>query len=297
MTILNIQGGIGKNIAATAVVRAMKEAKPTEEIIILTAYPDVFDGNPHIHRIIEFGMGRYMYRDFIKDKNTNIFWHDPYFESSHVYEKKHLIDTWCSMFGIKYNKQLPQVFLTPREIEFYQKTIGVSEKPLMVIQANGGAENQAVKYSWARDIPEHVVNKVIEEFSPTNTIVVIGRDDQIKYHNTIHFTNTFRCVASLLLMSQKRLLIDSFAQHTCAALNLPSVVCWISNKPKVFGYKMHTNIQAAEYTKDVDCRLSVLTQYDFTGNPSEFPYNNEKEIFNVDEIISALKAQDNLKGV
>jgi hypothetical protein len=42
---------------------------------------------------------------------------------------------------------------------------------------------------------------------------------------------------SLLLVSQKRVLIDSCLQHAAAAaaLGLSSVVLWVGTSPKVFG--------------------------------------------------------------
>jgi hypothetical protein len=83
--------------------------------------------------------------------------------------------------------------------------------------------------------------------------------------------------------------MDSFAQHAAAALNKPSVVCWIANKPDVFGYDLHTNILPNKFTRKPELKHSYLQKFDISGNLIEFPYNNEKEIFNIDEIISSLK--------
>jgi hypothetical protein len=82
--------------------------------------------------------------------------------------------------------------------------------------------------------------------------------------------------------------LDSFAQHTAAALQKPSVVLWIANIPGQFGYEMHTNIVAAEPTVKTDIKNSVFTKYNIVGPPSEFPYNSEDEIFNEERIISAI---------
>jgi hypothetical protein len=42
-------------------------------------------------------------------------------------------------------------------------------------------------------------------------------------------------------------------------------------------------------TKAPDLRDSYLSKYNIGGNLNEFPYNDEKEIFNINEIIEALK--------
>lgn len=90
-------------------------------------------------------------------------------------------------------------------------------------------------------------------------------------------------------MSDKRLFIDSFAQHTAAALGLPSVVCWVANVPSQFGYDMHTNIMANEPTLEPELRNAVLSKYNTNGPETEFPYNNEEEIFDAETLIEALR--------
>jgi hypothetical protein len=80
--------------------------------------------------------------------------------------------------------------------------------------------------------------------------------------------------------------MDSFAQHVAAALNLSSVVLWVVNSPKVFGYNIHTNIIANPETKKSDIRASYLNKYNIGGELVEFPYDNETEIFNIGKIFA-----------
>ena len=78
-------------------------------------------------------------------------------------------------------------------------------------------------------------------------------------------------------------------QHACAAMDMPSVVCWIANSPKVFGYEKHTNILANEFTALPELRNSYLDRFNISGEEVEFPYRNENEIFQIDSIINAIK--------
>lgn len=84
--------------------------------------------------------------------------------------------------------------------------------------------------------------------------------------------------------------MDSFGQHAAAALNKPSTVLWVVNSPIVFGYNMHTNITANPETTTPELRNAYLGKYNIAGDPLEFPYNNESEIFNVDAVINSLKS-------
>jgi hypothetical protein len=289
MTILfNISGGIGKCIAATAVCEAIIKQYPDAKLIVGSAYPDVFIGNPFVYRTFMFGGVNYFYSDYVEGKDVKVFSHDPYLETAFIKREKHLIEIWCDLFGIKYNGEQPKVFLTQEEINFYSKKY-LSEKPVLALQTNGGAPDQQNKYSWARDIPDNVVLAVIEEFKKDYLIAHIRRDDQKAYQDTVSVTDNFRSVTSFLMMSQKRLLIDSFAQHTAAAFNLPSTVLWVVNDPKVFGYSIHDNIMANPETKEPDLKSSFLQKYDILGDLIQFPYNNQDEIFDIDTVIRSLK--------
>ena len=83
--------------------------------------------------------------------------------------------------------------------------------------------------------------------------------------------------------------MDSFAQHVAAGLGLPSTVCWITNKPVVFGYDMHDNLLANSFTKKAELRNAYLQAFNIGGDLLEFPYNTESEIFDSYKIIDSLK--------
>jgi hypothetical protein len=46
--IFQVDGGIGKSVAATAVCKAIKAQYPNDELIVVTGYPQVFICNPGI---------------------------------------------------------------------------------------------------------------------------------------------------------------------------------------------------------------------------------------------------------
>lgn len=287
--IFQINGGIGKAIMSTTVCKQIKKQYPDSQLIVISGYPEVFLNNPHVNRSFAFGETHYFYQDYIENKEFKFFGHDPYIETAHLSQSEHLVHTWCNMFGIeKPESTNPELFITNREKSFFSKKFE-SEKPILLLQTNGGAAQQELKYSWARDIPANTVKKVIKEFKDKYNIVHIRREDQIQYDDTFTVTDNFRSLAVLIELSDKRLLMDSFVQHAAAALNKPSTVCWVANKPIVFGHDLHDNILANFQTKNPELRNSYLQKYDISGNILEFPYNNEDEIFDVDKIIESIK--------
>lgn len=286
--IFGIDGGLGKSIMATAVLKAIKKQYKKANIMVSTAYPDVFINNPNVNKIITNTNNSGLYRDYIQNKEAKVFIGDPYSTSDYITESKHLIQIWCEMFGIEYNGEMPEMFLSKAEKQYYEPFYKLG-KPIMAIQPHGGALNQPLKYSWVRDIPVTIVEQVINRFKDDYAIVHIKREDQFMYANTIGALDNFRSIAILLTMSEKRLLIDSSAMHIATSLNLPSVVTWVGTSPKVFGYDMHTNILANEPTKPLDLSHSYYQKLPLFEDISKVPYNDLNEIFNINQIIENLK--------
>lgn len=286
--IFQINGGIGKSIAATAVCSAIKKQYPDSELIVLTGYPDVFAGNRKVNMILGHNELSYFYKNHIENRpDTLLFMHDPYLDTAFIQRRGHLIEVWCKMFGIRYNGEQPELFVNHKEKTSFGGLFQ-SPKPILLLQTNGGMPNQTDKYSWPRDLPFSVAQQVVNAFAATHNVVQMRRNDQPTLQNVYPVEAGFRQLLVLLLMSERRLFIDSFAQHAAAALGLPSVVCWIANVPSQFGYELHKNITANPPTLEPELRHSVLARYNTNGPEVEFPYNNDSEIFDVNQIIAAL---------
>jgi hypothetical protein len=289
--IFQISGGIGKCVAATAMLSSIKQQYPDSQLVIVSGYPEVFLNNPFVYRSFAFGQVQYFYQDFIENKEFVIMANDPYLATGHIKQNEHLIKTWTEMFNVPTpEKIVPQIHLTEREKTFYGQKF-TSDKPILLLQTNGGAEQQGVKYSWARDIPAYTVQNIIHEFKDAYNIVHIRREDQPAYEHTTTVTDNFRSLSVLISLSRKRLFMDSFAQHVAAGLGMASTVLWIANKPEVFGYDIHDNIVSNPFTVTPELKGAYLSKFNISGDLLEFPYNNESEIFDVDAIIKSIKKQ------
>lgn len=286
--VFTINGGIGKSVAATAVTKAIKKKYPDSKLIVLTGYPEVFSNSKYVDMAFAFGQEAYFYSKYVENQDVIFMANEPYNVTEHILCKEHLIETWCKMYDIPYNGEQPEIIINERERAFFKQKYQ-SDKPILLMQTNGGAAGQELKYSWARDIPKHIVERVVMEFGRDYNIVHCRREDQFSYDGTFSVTDSFKGMAVLCEMSEKRFLMDSFLQHTAAAMNKPSTVCWIANKPEVFGYSIHDNILANEFTAKPDLKFSVFSKFNIVGVLEEFPYNSEQEIFNEDRIIESLK--------
>lgn len=285
--IFDISGGLGKNILSTAVLKAIRKHYSKANIIVITSYPDVFINNPNVNRVVAHGTITNLYKDFIENKNTKVFIIDPYSTSDYITESKHLIEIWCDLCGVKYDGEQPEIVLSKGEKDYFAPFYKL-DKPILAIQPNGGAIEQPLKYSWTRDIPVETMNQVIDYFKKDYSIVHIKREDQFVYNNTIGALDSFRSIAVMLTMSEKRLLIDSSAMHIATALKLPSTVTWMGTNPKIFGYDMHTNIIANDPDMVTNLDNPYFQKYALFEDISRCPYSDLNKIYNTEDIIKAL---------
>jgi ADP-heptose:LPS heptosyltransferase len=285
--ICQIDGGIGKSIMFTAVLKAIRKQYKKANIIVVTGYPDVFISNPNVNKVLGFDQLSGIYAQYVMGKDAKVFVSDPYHTSDFITESAHLIKIWCELYGVEYNGEMPELFLLKAEKEYFEPFYRL-DKPILAIQTNGGAQNQPLKYSWTRDIPAPIVEQVIEHFKNDYAILHIKREDQITYPNTLQALDKFRSIAVLLSVSQKRLLIDSSAMHIATALKLPSTVAWVGTNPNVFGYEMHKNILANEPTREPNLQHPHYQKYLLFQDISTIPYNDLNEVFDASKIISSL---------
>lgn len=290
LIIFSCVGGHGKNILATAVIEAIKKEYPERKIIVLTAWHQAYYHNPNVYKFFNFdAIPNYFYDDYIKDKDVLVFQHDPYHTTDYIKKNKHLIEIWCDMYDIPYNREQPKLYINPREIEIVKDKIKPHlGKKIMIIHSNGGLPQQNVsKKSWARDLPQQNMVDIINHYKDKYRILHIRLDEQLQYDGVESLMLPLREIYASLLLSEKRICIDSFAHHASAALNLPSVVCWIVNKPSVLGYDIHHNITTNAKIVSEMRRYSVFEEYSILGQIQEFPYDRV-DLFDSQDIINAV---------
>ena len=276
-----IQGGLGKNVAATSLLKSIKETYPDRKLIVVCSWPQIFLNNPHIDRVYTLGNHPYFYEDYIENKDVIVCNQEPYNQTGHITKKQHVLQSWCELLGIEYKNQLPQLFYNYAEQKAYQQE--PSPKPILLIHTSGGPSNDNVAYNWTRDIPMEFASAIVDKYSSTHNIVQVTREKGYKLnHPSVKIVDgpmTNLNLFSLLQNSDKRILIDSCLQHVAAAMNLPSTVLWVGTSPTLFGYKQHNNIVANLPKRANQLIDSSLFDYQFSENAYQCPYMDVKEIF------------------
>lgn len=287
--IWHIQGGMGKNIAGTSLVKSIKEKYPDRKLIMVTSWPEVYLNNMNVDRVYQLGQSPYFYQDYIEDKDVIISKHEPYHQTAHITKEKHLIHNWCDLMGLEYKNQTPVII--PNYPQGMLLGLWNRPKPIMVIQTCGGPmEGQKYSYSWTRDIPIEVTQEIVKKFQQQYHIIQVTRPDGYQIDGVERMDKKMSNMElfSLMVASDKRVLIDSSLQHAAAALNKKSTVLWVGTSPKVFGYKIHNNIEAKLPQRANQLIGSYTFDYQFENNIHECPYINVKDIFDISSLLSSI---------
>jgi hypothetical protein len=294
-TVFHIEGGIGKNVAATAVVETYKKKFPKRNIIVVSAWPDVWTRNTDIARFYRIGNTPYFYQDVIKDKRgVEVFMQCPYKQTSHITKKKHLIETWCDMVGVEYKGAVPKLDFNIREIEegaAYVSQFNDGQKPMLLFQPFGGPgpEHQQHPYSWARDMHPTQAQQIADALHEKFNIVHVCYEFHPQLNNVKRFDQMIgkKALFSMLAHTDKRILIDSSLQHAAAALGLPSTVAWVVTHPDLFGYNIHNNVTTnkGDIKGTID---SYMHDHDFTGVIHECPFGSLDDFHDVDAIVKSV---------
>jgi hypothetical protein len=295
-SIFHLQGGIGKHIAATAIAQAIKANHPDRKLIVVCAYPDIFINLPYVHRVYTIGNTQYFYQEYVQGKDSILFHHEPYYTTNHIHKRKSLIPNWCEMYGLTYNGELPDLKFNKLQYELSQKYWS-RNKPIMVIHTNGGLMSTDAKpYSWTRDMPFDLAQDLVNHYKKDYHIFQSTKMNSPKLEGAEHIFATQQKALSLmeyfsvLLHARKRILIDSSMQHAAAAMKRPSTVLWNGTSPTVFGYDQHNNI-CTQVPYDFKLPGSYLFDFDFNGNEVEYPYGSDVKLYDRDQIIAAVDAQ------
>lgn len=287
-SIFHIEGGLGKHIAATAVAKCIKNNHPDRKLVVVCAYPEIFLNLSYVDRVYRIGVTPYFYQDYVEGKGSLVFKHEPYFTSEHINQELPLVQNWCKLYRLEYSGESPELVFNVRQQQFaFRKW--KRDRPVLVLHTNGGPLNdQPYPYSWTRDIPWSLSQAITQAFSRDYHIMQVCRKPEQVLPGVEAVTEPMSNMEflSLLLLSQKRVLIDSSLQHAAKALNLKSTVLWIGTSPKIFGWDLHNNI-SAELPKSVKLPDSYLFDYNFHGALHECPLL-DLSIFNETDVIESI---------
>ena len=255
--VLYIQGGLGKVILSTAVIRSYKSAYPESKIVVVSGYPEVFFNNRDIYRFYNFSQP-YLYEDYYSNKDYVVFAYDPYLSNDWIKKSdKHLIEIWCDILGVKSVQDKPLLFFSSAEVDELDMMIK-TDKPLLVVQSSGGSNESA--RSWTRNPPLNELNSYISKFRDKYFVIdlCLPNSPKIVCDQRVDSLSRRQAMA-LIYYSHHFIGIDSFGMHTRAASgNKCDIFFILEDMSKRIGYK---SINAIVPKKEITDLIKKTSDY------------------------------------
>ena len=301
MNVYIIEGGIGKHVFFTSMIKKLAEKSARGKIIVMSSYPDIFENNPLVLRSLSRNTP-YVYEDLILNKDNQIYFADPYFDSGVIQNKTHVIESWSTKLNIEYNKEdTPKIYPMPNlqnDARKFKKENG----KFIIVQFQCGQSpleqdfKEPYKYQgFERSIPFDVAQKIIDgikENYPDLTIVNFTLPNEYSsLKNCIRLDAPYLFYHALLEEAETFIGINSCLMHFAGALNKTGIVLWGGTSPKVWGYDFHINLSGSCSQNNLYCSRPFLRDLgDFNSSGEKWQCPNPT-CMNIEpeEILSNLK--------
>jgi len=268
--IVTQQNGYGDQINASTMIRCIKtEAEkvdnPDIKIILTGSLHETWDNNPNIYKYFkqEDHFLYNFYEKWKKGKDYSIIDPPVYSYIENIDYNGNEISIFpkilCNLAGVEYDKDKPELYFTEEEEEIAKNIVNSFEKPIILIHTIGtninmsqGQQNQTnLCKEWYVEHWENTVNLLKKDFD----IVQVGlpNEELIKGAIDLKGKMPFRYILALVKYCASWIDIDSFLQHTGAAVGKPGVVLWGRTNPRIFGHACNTNMQAINSCPDIPC--------------------------------------------
>lgn len=297
------EGGLGKVIASTAVVKRLSEEFPDKRIIVVAGYPDIFQYNPRVYKTFRFDNPLYFYDDYVTPESF-IIKVEPYIDNRYIFDNKNLIDVWCQQIGIEPQDAMPELHFLDNEIEaakiYTDKLTGNGKKKFILFQWVGGITPKdkekasffdVVSRMHRRSLPQSVAQKLANKLISRGYVVgCVQHENFPVLQGTEVVSFPIRSVIALLKFSDGFIGIDSFLQHASAAMGVKGLVVWGGTNPEKLGYAQNRNL-TREVCPTPFCHRpdSYIFDSNNVNGIWNCPHNAKCMDYDADEIINAFE--------
>lgn len=268
--IVTQQNGYGDQINASTMIRCIKnEAKkvgnPDIKIILNGSLHETWENNPNIYKYFkqEDNFLYNFYEKWKKEKKYSIIDPSVYSYIENIDYNNNEIELFpkilCGLAGVEYDEDKPELYFTEEEETIAKNIVNSFEKPIILIHTVGTNINMSQQQpnqtnlckEWYKEHWENTVNLIKKDFD----IVQVGLPNEETIQGVIDLKGKlkFRHLLALVKYCVTWIDIDSFLQHTGAAVGKPGVTLWGRTDPRIFGHASNINMQSPGSCPDLPC--------------------------------------------
>lgn len=264
--LINVEGGLGKNIMLTSILKELKEKGGYDEVYVISPYHDVFKVCSAVTDAFQPGLGT-LYQELVLDPDCDVLWKEPYSNQKFIKKECHLFDAWAAEFGITLaDKADTYTPCLDKVVEEYPALRQIADEKMnewnhnfCLVQFTGGQSpltpqkdqqgnpipymnaQETIKRNYAKG--EQVV-QLLKEKWPGTTVVHFGLPNEPSVNGAIKIEVPYLTYRLLAAEAKEIICIDSSLQHLATGVNSNVTVVWGETRPEHFGYACNRNIAA-----------------------------------------------------
>ena len=245
-----IEGGIGKQVAFTAIIDALVK-KDKEKIQVHSPYVDVFGGNTNVKYALD------AHTIHLSDKrildSQNICYCEPY-KTNFIKGEQHIIQSYCKLFGVKYDEKMRPKMFTDHYKDDAKRIAG--DDDFIVVQFTGGQApagfNPQNNYLGGGDptrnynqfLAQKVIDRIVEKYEDLKILNFSLPNEPVYKETERPDTIPFAQWHEILKLPNCKgfVSVDSCLQHFARSAGRKGVVIWGGTRWPQFGYKQNINI-------------------------------------------------------
>ena len=264
--LINVEGGLGKNVMLTSILEEFKEQKGYDEIYVISPYFDVFKACSVVTDAFPPGQGT-LYQELVLDDDCDVYWKEPYSNQRFIKKQCHLFDAWAEEFGFKlkgnamdYVPQLDKIESEfPAVKQIVDQQLEAWNHNFCIVQFNGGQSplgpmqdqnGNPIQYNpQAEPLKRNYfkgaeIVQMLKERYPEATIVHFALPNEPEIEGTVKVQVPYLAYHLLAAEAKAIICTDSSLQHLSTGVNNNLTVIWGETRPEHFGYKCNENICA-----------------------------------------------------
>lgn len=262
--LINVEGGLGKNVMLTSILPALKEHGGYDEVYVISPYFDVFKCCPAVTDAFPPGQGT-LYQELVLDPECDVLWKEPYSNQRFIKKQCHLFEAWAEEFGFELATDAGEYtpHLENLEKEYPQLRKLADEKMaewkhnFCLVQFWGGQSpltpqkdpqgkpvpymnmQEAIKRNYSKGTE---VVKLLKEKWPGTTVVLVALPNEPEIEGTVKIEVPYLTYRLLAAGAHEVICIDSSLQHLSTGVNDNVTVIWGETRPEHFGYSCNRNV-------------------------------------------------------
>lgn len=245
--IIQIDGGIGRCIDFTGVLKKYCEANKDKQVDVICPHADIFFNMPWINKVWPINTP-YLFESAIQ--NARYIKPEPYDMYEYYTELKHITQCFDKQLNGEEEIIYPIINLTDGElkqaqqwIEQFKKETG---KEIILFQPHGSSGGKGLPDESGRSLSDEFAAKLVKEINATGKyeVFIIKNQDQMGVKDCKTFNGLMlRQIFALIPYVKAGISCDSFLGHAFAMFKKPCYVFWGATLPKNLGWETNINFE------------------------------------------------------